>query len=54
MIRKNLLLTLIIFGCIASGFFFFKFNGGDRINAVFFAIGLSGIALSFLRDKKNE
>ena len=52
--KKYLLLIIILIGCAGSGYFFYKFNDGDPFNAVIFAIGLSGISLSFLRKSDEK
>ena len=51
---KSLFLVLVILACIFCGILFYKMNQGDAINGAIFAIGLTGIALSIVREKREE
>ena len=46
--------ALLSFGCIWAGYGFYRMNHGDWINASVFTIGLLGIMLSVLRNRKKK
>lgn len=51
--RRILLTVLLISACIMGGYGFYKMNPHDELSSVAFGVGLTGIALSVLRNSKS-
>ena len=51
---KNAFAILLTICCLLSGYAFYLMNHGDLFNAICFTVGISGIMLSFLRNRNKS
>lgn len=50
---KNQTMLLLTICCLIGGYGFYKVNNDDLISAVGFTVGILGIMLSVIRNKKK-